>query len=83
MQRPAKPFTPVRFRLQPPSITSIMNVGIIGYGFVGKALRSGLKDEVDCIEIDSELSLLKKANTINNNIRGQYNDVTVREIAKY
>ncbi len=53
MQRPAKPFTPVRFRLQPPSI---MKVGIIGFGFVGKALRNGLKDEVDCIEIDPKLS---------------------------
>ncbi len=52
MQRPAKPFTPVRFRLQPPNI---MKIGIIGFGFVGKALRNGLKDDVDCIEIDPKL----------------------------
>ena len=52
MQRPAKPFTPVRFRLQPPNI---MKVGIIGFGFVGKALRNGLKDDVDCIEVDPKL----------------------------
>ena len=35
MQRPAKPFTPVRFRLQPPNV---MKVGIIGYGRIGKWL---------------------------------------------
>ena len=52
MQRPAKPFTPVRFRLQPPLI---MKVGIVGFGFVGKALRYGLRDNVDCIEIDPKL----------------------------
>ena len=52
MQRPAKPFTPVRFRLQPPNI---MKVAIIGFGFVGKALRNGLKDDVDCIEVDPKL----------------------------
>ena len=52
MQRPAKPFTPVRFRLQPPKI---MKIGIIGFGFVGKALRNGLKDNVNCIEIDPKL----------------------------
>ena len=53
MQRPAKPFTPVRFRLQPPNI---MKIGIIGFGFVGKALRNGLKDNVSCIEIDPKLN---------------------------
>ena len=53
MQRPAKPFTPVRFRLQPPYI---MKIGIVGFGFVGKALRHGLKDNIDCIEIDPKLS---------------------------
>ena len=53
MQRPAKPFTPVRFRLQPPNV---MKVGIIGYGFVGRALRNGLKSTVDCIEIDPKLN---------------------------
>ena len=52
MQRPAKPFTPVRFRLQPPYI---MKIGIVGFGFVGKALKNGLKDNVDCIEIDPKL----------------------------
>ena len=52
MQRPAKPFTPVRFRLQPPHI---MKTGIIGFGFVGRALRNGLKDNVECIEIDPKL----------------------------
>ena len=52
MQRPAKPFTPVRFRLQPPYI---MKIGIIGLGFVGKALKNGLRDNVDCIEIDPKL----------------------------
>ena len=53
MQRPAKPFTPVRFRIQPPKF---MKVAIIGYGFVGKALRNGLRDNVDCIEIDPKLN---------------------------
>tara|TARA_B100000963_G_scaffold123773_1_gene107942 strand:- start:3694 stop:4608 length:915 start_codon:yes stop_codon:yes gene_type:complete len=53
MQRPAKPFTPVRFRLQPPNI--IMKVAIIGFGFVGKALRNGLKDNIDYIAIDPKL----------------------------
>ena len=53
MQRPAKPFTPVRFRLQPPHI---MKIGIIGLGFVGKALRNGLKENVDSIEIDPKLN---------------------------
>ena len=53
MQRPAKPFTPVRFRLQPPLI--IMKIGIVGFGFVGQALKNGLKDNVDCIEIDPKL----------------------------
>ena len=52
MQRPAKPFTPVRFRLQPPHI---MKVAIFGFGFVGKALKNGLKGNVDCIEIDPKL----------------------------
>ena len=33
-----------------------MKVGIIGYGFVGKALRKGLKDNVKCIEIDPKLN---------------------------
>ncbi len=33
-----------------------MKVGIIGFGFVGKALRKGLKDNVKCIEIDPKLN---------------------------
>ena len=61
MQRPAKPFTPVRFRLQPPYI---MKVGIVGFGFVGKALRNGLKDNVDCVEIDPKLG--KNLNDLKN-----------------
>tara|TARA_X000000368_G_scaffold344252_1_gene282970 strand:+ start:7101 stop:7952 length:852 start_codon:yes stop_codon:yes gene_type:complete len=32
-----------------------MKIGIIGFGFVGKALKNGLKDNVDCIEIDPKL----------------------------
>ena len=32
-----------------------MKIGIIGLGFVGKALRNGLKDDVNCIEIDPKL----------------------------
>ena len=32
-----------------------MKVGIVGFGFVGKALRNGLKDNVDCLEIDPKL----------------------------
>ena len=53
MQRPAKPFTPVRFWLQPPFI---MKIGIIGYGFVGKALENGLNKDVDFIKIDPKLN---------------------------
>ena len=49
MQRPAKPFTPVRFRLQPPKI---MKIGIIGYGFVGNALASSFNDSVDYRIVD-------------------------------
>ena len=52
MQRPAKPFTSVRFRLQPPNI---MKVGIIGYGFVGKALEAGLTNDVIIKKIDPKL----------------------------
>ena len=33
-----------------------MKVAIVGYGFVGKALRNGLKENVDCIEIDPKLN---------------------------
>ena len=52
MQRPAKPFTPVRFRIQPPNI---MKIGIIGYGFVGKALANGLNNTSDVCIIDPKL----------------------------
>ncbi len=54
MQRPAKPLTPVRFRIQPP--LNIMKIGIIGYGFVGKALEAGFSDAVDIIKIDPKLN---------------------------
>ena len=57
MQRPAKPFTPVRFRLQPPNI---MKIGIVGYGFVGKALANGLNDNVEVIKIDPKLNTSSK-----------------------
>ena len=53
MQRPAKPFTPVRFRLQPPLI--IMKIGIIGYGFVGKALANAIDEGVEVLSIDPKL----------------------------
>ncbi|MDA9688371.1 hypothetical protein N9U59_01395 [Gammaproteobacteria bacterium] len=33
-----------------------MKVGIIGFGFVGRALRNALKSSVDCIEIDPKLN---------------------------
>ena len=32
-----------------------MKVGIVGFGFVGKALKNGFKDNVDCVEIDPKL----------------------------
>ena len=53
MQRPAKPFTPVRFRIQPPNI---MKIGIIGYGFVGKALDNALHEYVDVKKVDPKLN---------------------------
>ena len=53
MQRPAKPFTPVRFRIQPPNI---MKIGIIGYGFVGKALSNAFHDSVKVCKIDPKLN---------------------------
>ena len=54
MQRPAKPLTPVRFRIQPP--LNIMKIGIIGYGFVGKALAAGLNENVSLLKIDPKLN---------------------------
>ena len=54
MQRPAKPLTPVRFRIQPPLY--IMKIGIIGYGFVGKALANGFYDDVEILKIDPKLN---------------------------
>ena len=53
MQRPAKPFTPVRFRIQPPRI---MKIAIIGFGFVGKALFNGLDEGVDVLKVDPKLN---------------------------
>ena len=53
MQRPAKPFTPVRFRIQPPNI---MKIGIIGYGFVGKALHDAFHDSVEVFKVDLKLN---------------------------
>ena len=53
MQRPAKPFTPVRFRIQPPLI--IMKIGIIGYGFVGQALANAINENVEVFNVDPNL----------------------------
>ena len=53
MQRPAKPFTPVRFRIQPPIV---MKICIIGFGFVGEALFKGLKQDVSVLKIDPKLN---------------------------
>ena len=32
-----------------------MKIGIVGFGFVGQALRKGLEDDVECIVIDPKL----------------------------
>ena len=53
MQRPAKPFTPVRFRLQPP--INNMKISIIGTGYVGLVTGSCLSHlghKVTCLDID-------------------------------
>ena len=64
MQRPAKPFTPVRFRIQPP--LKKMKVGIIGFGFVGNAISNGLKANTKVFKVDPKLGTnlhdLKKFN---------------------
>ena len=39
---------------------SSMKVGIIGCGFVGKALSNGLKDSVSKLEIDPKLNTFTK-----------------------
>tara|TARA_Y100000992_G_C21161519_1_gene441312 strand:+ start:34 stop:885 length:852 start_codon:yes stop_codon:yes gene_type:complete len=50
------------------------------YGFGGPCFPKDVKALIQYSqEIGSELTLLKKANSINNNIRAKYNDVTVRE----
>ena len=63
MQRPAKPCTPVRFRLQPPRN---MNLTIIGTGYVGLvtgACFSKLGFKVICLDNDaSRIKSLKKGN---------------------
>ena len=43
-----------------------MKIGIVGYGFVGKALANGLKDNVDLSIIDPKLGTsIKDLETIN------------------
>tara|TARA_B100000989_G_scaffold81410_1_gene58096 strand:+ start:195 stop:1046 length:852 start_codon:yes stop_codon:yes gene_type:complete len=32
-----------------------MKIGIVGFGFVGKALRKGLKDNIECVAVDPKL----------------------------
>jgi len=50
------------------------------YGFGGPCFPKDVSALIEYSkEIGFELSLLKKANTINNNIRAQYNDLTERE----
>ena len=50
------------------------------HGFGGPCFPKDVKALIEYSkEVGSELSLLNKANTINNNIRAQYNDATVRE----
>jgi len=51
------------------------------YGFGGPCFPKDVRALIEYSkEIGHELSLLKKANNINNNIRAQYNDLTAREI---
>ena len=50
------------------------------YGFGGPCFPKDVNAIIKFSkEIGSELSLLNKANNINNNIRAKYNDVTARE----
>ena len=43
-----------------------MKIGIVGYGFVGKALANGLKDSVDLSIIDPKIGTsIKDLETIN------------------
>src|SRR6056300_1990846 len=72
MQRPAKPFTPVRFRLQPPYLLTVktklqmMNISIIGAGYVGLVTAScfaELGHNVTCIDVNkSKIKSLKNGN---------------------
>ena len=51
------------------------------YGYGGPCFPKDVSALIEYSkEIDHELSLLKKANTINNSIRAKYNDLTIREI---
>ena len=43
-----------------------MKIGIIGYGFVGKAIEAGLKDDVEIIKIDPKLDT--KINDLKNSV---------------
>ena len=46
-----------------------MKVGIIGYGFVGSALKNGLKDNVEVLKIDPKLNTnISMLKTFNPNI---------------
>ena len=68
-------FVPVQVRPRVP------NKEIYGrYGFGGPCFPKDVKALIQYSkEIGNELTLLKKANSINNNIRAKYNDETVRE----
>ena len=51
------------------------------YGYGGPCFPKDVSALIEYSkEIGHELSLLKKANTINNSIRAKYNDLTIREI---
>ena len=50
------------------------------YGFGGPCFPKDVSALIEYSrELGSELSLLKKANDINNNIRSEYNDLSERE----